>query len=98
MCGIQESWDHPRFEPSGGGFAPERPGEGLICRGGGEKIPDGISFDRATLVEPLNTCLKAVVQCDPQPGDLVVIMGQGPIGLMFTMLVNRTGAKLAATD
>jgi L-iditol 2-dehydrogenase len=49
-------------------------------------------------VEPLNTCLKAVVQCDPQPDDFVVILGQGPIGLMFTMLVNRTGAKLAATD
>src|SRR5207248_3641846 len=25
-------------------------------------------------------------------------MGQGPIGLMFTMLVNRTGARVAATD
>ena len=62
------------------------------------RIPDGISFERATLVEPLNTCLKAVVQCDPQPDDFVVVMGQGPIGLMFTMLVNRTGARVAATD
>ena len=65
---------------------------------GVEKIPDGISFERATLVEPLNTCLKAVVQCDPQPDDLVVILGQGPIGLMFTMLTRRTGARVAATD
>ena len=63
-----------------------------------EKIPDGVSFERATLVEPLNTCLKAVVQCDPQPEDFVVVMGQGPIGLMFTMLVKRTGARVAATD
>jgi len=65
---------------------------------GVEKIPDGVSFERATLVEPLNTCLKAVVQCDPQPEDFVVILGQGPIGLMFTMLVHRTGARVAATD
>ena len=63
-----------------------------------EKIPDGVSFERATLVEPLNTCLKAVVQCDPQPEDFVVVLGQGPIGLMFTMLVHRTGARVAATD
>jgi threonine dehydrogenase-like Zn-dependent dehydrogenase len=28
----------------------------------------------------------------------VLVMGQGPIGLMFTMLVNRTGAQVAATD
>ena len=49
-------------------------------------------------VEPLNTCLKAVVECDPQPGERVAILGQGPIGLMFTMLVNRSGARIAATD
>src|SRR5205807_2384636 len=48
--------------------------------------------------EPFNTCLKAVVQCDPQPEDFVLVMGQGPIGLMFTMLVNRTGARVAVTD
>ena len=35
---------------------------------------------------------KAVVQCDPQPGDLVVILGRGPIGLMFSMLTRRRGA------
>ena len=69
-----------------------------IVERGVEKIPDGVSFERATLVEPLNTCLKAVVQCDPQPEDLVVVLGQGPIGLMFTMLVQRTGARVAATD
>ena len=69
-----------------------------IVEQGVERIPDGISFERATLVEPLNTCLKAVVQCDPQRGDFVVILGQGPIGLMFTMLVSRTGASVAATD
>ena len=63
-----------------------------------EKIPDGVSFERATLVEPLNTCLKAVVQCDPQPDEFVVVLGQGPIGLMFTMLVQRTGARVVATD
>jgi L-iditol 2-dehydrogenase len=69
-----------------------------IVERGVERIPDDVSFERATLVEPLNTCLKAVVQCDPQPEDFVLVMGQGPIGLMFTMLVNRTGARIAATD
>jgi len=69
-----------------------------IAERGVERIPEGISFERATLVEPLNTCLKAVVQCDPQPGEFVAILGQGPIGLMFTMLVHRSGARIAATD
>jgi len=86
------------FEPAGGGFSQYARVMDWIVERGVEKIPDGVSFERATLVEPLNTCLKAVVQCDPQPHDFVVVIGQGPIGLMFTMLVNRTGASVAATD
>jgi L-iditol 2-dehydrogenase len=86
------------FEPAGGGFAQYVRVMDWIVDAGVERIPDPISFERATLVEPLNTCLKAVVQCDPQPEEFVVVLGQGPIGLMFTMLVKRTGARLAATD
>lgn len=86
------------FEPAGGGFAQYVRVMDWIVERGMERIPDGISFERATLVEPLNTCLKAVVECDPQPGEFVVVMGQGPIGLLFTMLARRTGARIAATD
>ena len=86
------------FEPAGGGFAQYVRAMDWIVERGVEKIPEGISFERATLVEPLNTCLKAVTQCDPQPGDFVVVLGQGPIGLMFTMLAKRTGARIAVTD
>jgi L-iditol 2-dehydrogenase len=86
------------FEPAGGGFAQYVRVMDWIVESGVERIPDGISFERASLVEPMNTCLKAVVQCDPEPDDFVVVMGQGPIGLMFTMLVNRRGARVAVTD
>jgi L-iditol 2-dehydrogenase len=86
------------FEPAGGGFAQYVRVMDWIVDQGVERIPDGVSFERATLVEPLNTCLKAVAQCDPQPEDFVVVLGQGPIGLMFTMLVKRVGARVAATD
>ena len=90
------------FEPAGGGFSQYVRVMDWIVEAGVEKIPEGVSFERATLVEPLNTCLKAVVQCDPQPEDLVVILGQGPIGLMFTMLVHRAvgnvAARVAVTD
>ena len=69
-----------------------------IVERGMEKIPDGISFEEASFVEPLNTCLKAVNQCDPQPGETVLVIGQGPIGLMFTMLMAQRGARVVATD
>jgi L-iditol 2-dehydrogenase len=86
------------FEPAGGGFAQYVRVMDWIVERGVERIPEGVSFERATLVEPFNTCLKAVVRCDPQPGERVLILGQGPIGLMFTMLVNRSGARVAVTD
>jgi L-iditol 2-dehydrogenase len=86
------------FEPAGGGFAQYVRVMDWIVRSGVEKIPDGVSFERACFVEPVNTCLKAVVQCDPRPDDTVLVAGQGPIGLLFTMLFARTGAKVYTTD
>lgn len=86
------------YEPAGGGFSQYVRIMDWIVRRGVEKIPAGVSFDRASFVEPLNTCLKGVVQLDPKPEDVVVVLGQGPIGLLFTMLVKRYGATLLATD
>jgi len=86
------------YEPAGGGFSQYVRVMDWIARRGVEKIPDGVSFDRACFVEPVNTCLKAIVQLDPQSEDVVVILGQGPIGLLFTMLVKRSGATIIATD
>lgn len=85
-------------EPAGGGFAQYVRVMDWIVRDGVEKIPPGVPFDRASFVEPINTCHKAVAQVDPQPREVVAILGQGPIGLMFTMLVKRTGARIFATD
>lgn len=86
------------FEPAGGGFSQYVRVMDWIVRRGIERIPDDVPYDVATFVEPLNTCLKAVVGCNPQPDDVVVILGQGPIGLLFTMLVERLGACVVATD
>jgi L-iditol 2-dehydrogenase len=86
------------FEPAGGGFSQYVRVMDWIVESGVEKIPDGVSFERASFVEPVNTCLKAVVQCAPQPGEVAVVIGQGPIGLLFTMLLGRSGATIATTD
>jgi len=86
------------YEPAGGGFSQYVRVMDWIVQRGVEKIPDGVSYDRACFVEPVNTCLKGVVQLAPQPEDVVVILGQGPIGLMFTMLVKRFGSTIVATD
>ena len=86
------------FEPAGGGFSQYVRVMDWIAESGVEKIPDGVSFDRASFVEPVNTCLKAVVECAPERGEVVLVMGQGPIGLLFSMLVKRAGAHVITTE
>jgi L-iditol 2-dehydrogenase len=86
------------FEAAGGGFAQYVRVMDWIVKRGIEKIPDGVSFEQACFVEPVNTCLKAVKLVDPQPDDVTVILGQGPIGLIFTMIAARLRTKILATD
>jgi L-iditol 2-dehydrogenase len=38
------------------------------------------------------------MQCAPEAGEVALILGQGPIGLLMTMLVRRTGAHVITTD
>jgi L-iditol 2-dehydrogenase len=86
------------YEAAGGGFSQYVRVMDWIVERGVEKIPAGVSFDQACFVEPVNTCVKAVAQMDFCPQDVVVILGQGPIGLIFTMLGKRAGVKMLATD
>jgi L-iditol 2-dehydrogenase len=87
------------FAPSGGGFADYVKVPGHIVRNGGLiRIPDSVTFEQASFVEPTNCCLKAVKKAQIQPGQTVLITGAGPIGLMLLMLVNYVGARAIATD
>ena len=86
------------FEPAGGGFSQYVRIMDWIVERGVEKVPDSVSFDQACWVEPVNTCLKGVKLLDLRQGDVVAVLGQGPIGLIFTMLAARTGATVLATD
>ncbi|AFY55740.1 theronine dehydrogenase-like Zn-dependent dehydrogenase [Rivularia sp. PCC 7116] len=87
------------FTPSGGGFAEYVKVPGHIVENGGLiPIPDDISFEEASFVEPTNCCLKAVKKAEIAPGKTVLITGAGPIGLMFIMLVKYFGGKAISTD
>ena len=50
------------------------------------------------MLEPVNTVLKAVRRLNLLRGDVVLVAGQGPIGLMFTRLLQLAGARVLATD
>jgi L-iditol 2-dehydrogenase len=87
------------FTPSGGGFAEFVRVPGHIVREGGLiRIPDDVTFEQASFVEPTNCCLKAVKKAQIRAGQTVLITGAGPIGLMFIMLVKHFGARAISTD
>ena len=87
------------FAPSGGGFAEYVKVPGHIVRNGGLiHIPESVTFEQASFVEPTNCCLKAVKKAQVAPGQTVLVVGAGPIGLMFVMLVKYFGGRAIATD
>jgi len=86
------------FEPSGGGFAEYVRVMDWIVRRGLVNIPDGVSFEQAAFVEPVNTCLKGVEALQLNPGEGVLVIGQGPIGIILASLARRAGARVIASD
>lgn len=56
------------------------------------KIPDGMSFDEATLIEPVGCCLRAIKKCSLKAGDSVAVIGAGATGLIHTALSKVYGA------
>src|SRR5271167_2391180 len=86
------------FEPSGGGFAEYVRVMDWIVRRGLVKIPDDVPFEQAAFVEPVNTCFKAVRNLKIEPDETVLVIGQGPIGILLATLAARTGAKVLTSD
>jgi len=86
------------FEPAGGGFAEYVRVMDWIARRGTVRIPPEVSFEQACFVEPINTCMKGIERLQLQAGDTVLVMGQGPIGIMLSVLAKRAGAEVVTSD
>jgi len=85
------------FEPAGGGYA-EYVRVMKFVLPGVVKIPAHNSFAEGAMLEPVNTVLKAVKRLNLLRGDNVLVAGQGPIGLMFTKILQLRGINVLATD
>ena len=87
------------FEPSGGGFSEYiRVMDWIVAMGGVVRIPDGVPFGQAAFIEPVNTVLKAVKMLHLADDETVLVIGQGPIGILLAALSRRTGARVLTSD
>ncbi|MGA7523019.1 MAG: zinc-dependent dehydrogenase [Acidobacteriaceae bacterium] len=86
------------FEPSGGGFAEYVRVMPWIVNRGLVRVPDGVPFEQAAFVEPVNTTYKAIRNLNLAPDETVLVIGQGPIGILLASIAARTGAKVLTSD
>jgi L-iditol 2-dehydrogenase len=86
------------FEPSGGGFAEYVRVMDWIVRKGTVPIPARVSFEQACFVEPVNTCMKGIERMALRSGETVLVIGQGPIGIILSTLAKRAGASVITSD
>lgn len=82
-----------------GGFAeyvklPEQ----IVKIGGIVKIPDTLSYEKAVISEPLSCGIAALRANRVKPGDRVVIVGAGPMGLIHLKVSKWAGATVIMAD
>ncbi|HEY2520492.1 MAG TPA: alcohol dehydrogenase catalytic domain-containing protein [Streptosporangiaceae bacterium] len=87
---------------NGGGLGTTAPGalaeyvavNGARC----QPLPDGLSADLASLVEPLSCVLHGLDRIGPVLGEDLLVLGSGPIGLMLAALAAAAGASVDVVD
>ncbi|HEX6484521.1 MAG TPA: zinc-dependent dehydrogenase [Ktedonobacteraceae bacterium] len=55
-------------------------------------LPDDLSFEAATLIEPLACCIRGINRAMIQPGDSVLVLGAGSNGILLAQLAQQRGA------
>lgn len=63
------------------------------------KLPDNVSLQEGALIEPLAVAVHIVKQAEVKPGNSVVVMGAGPVGLLCAAVAKSYGAsKVVSVD
>jgi L-iditol 2-dehydrogenase len=86
------------FTPNGGGFGEYVKAMPWVAERGIVALPDNVSFEEATFIEPINTIVKAVQKARIEPGETVLIIGCGPIGLQLLMVTKTAGGRIYTSD
>lgn len=64
-----------------------------IKKGWVKKLPDTMSTEAGSLVEPVSSCVHTQIISPTKPGDVIVIIGAGPIGCIHGELAKNTKAE-----
>ncbi|MDO8578763.1 MAG: zinc-dependent dehydrogenase [Dehalococcoidales bacterium] len=94
---VCETLRRTNFDP--GGFAEFLRLPAINVDRGVFLLPDKISYDEATFIEPLSCVLRGQVRAQMKPGKSVIVVGCGIAGLLHIMLAHTMGAsRVIAVD
>jgi L-iditol 2-dehydrogenase len=93
---VCETLRKTNFDP--GGFAEFVRMPAINVDRGLFRLPDKMSFDQATFVEPLACILRGQRRAKMQPGRSVLVIGSGIAGLLHIRLARAMGAKLVMSS
>jgi L-iditol 2-dehydrogenase len=57
-------------------------------------VPPNVTYEEAAMVEPLACVLRGLHETGVELGDIVTVIGGGPIGLMFIQVAKAMGCKV----
>jgi threonine 3-dehydrogenase len=62
------------------------------------KLPDPLTLEEGALLENLGVAVHAVESAPHEPGEVAVVVGCGPIGIMAAQTLAAAGARVVMTD
>lgn len=86
------------FTPNGGGFGQYVKAMPWVAERGVVALPENVSFEEATFIEPINTIVKAAQKARIKADETVLVVGCGPIGLQLLMVTKILGARIYSSD
>ncbi|MGD8664804.1 MAG: zinc-binding dehydrogenase, partial [Desulfobacterales bacterium] len=81
-----------------GGFAEYIRVPQALVENGTYRLPDGISYDQSTFIEPLACVVRAQRLADVRKNQTVMVMGSGMSGLLHIKLAKTKHCRVIATD
>lgn len=91
--------DYRRSNIHPGGFAEYiRVPAWNVRNGGVLKLPAGLGFKEASLIEPAGCCIRALDRCRAGRDDTVLVVGAGPVGMLHSILLKMRGAEVIVSD
>jgi L-iditol 2-dehydrogenase len=85
------------FDP--GGFSEYLKVSGRSIDTGNLLLPDGMSYEQGSFIEPLGTVVRGLRTIALKPGDTMAVLGCGIAGLLMIKLARSLGAgRIIATD